>query len=185
MKYLKHIAVLFAAGTVVMALLYIKTSCGALLSLAITFGTIAYHFVMRLLTGLVFSMVMQNKADYRRKWFQVSQFEMVVYKKLKVKKWKEKMPTYDTSLFDPRIHTWDEIAQAMCQAELVHETIAVLSFLPILEGLWLGDYPIFIVTSILAAGFDMMFVVMQRYNRQRIIKLMDKSAREEDDVNIS
>lgn len=178
MKYLKGIAILFAAGTGVMALLYIKTSCGVLLSLAITFGTIAYHFAMRLLTGLVFSVVMNNRADYRKKWYQVSEFEMTVYKKLKVKKWKGKMPTYDPSLFDPRIHTWDEIAQAMCQAELGHEVIVVLSFLPILEGIWFGDYPIFIVTSVLSAGFDMLFVMMQRYNRQRIIKLMDKRARE-------
>ena len=79
------------------------------------------------------------------------------------------MPTYDPTLFDPRIHTWSEIAQAMCQAELIHETIVVWSFLPIVEGLWFGAYPLFIVTSVLAATFDMMLAVMQRYNRQRIV----------------
>ena len=39
-------------------------------------------------------------------------------------------------------------------------------------GEWLGGYPAFIITSILAAMFDMMFVIMQRYNRQRILKLI-------------
>ena len=86
------------------------------------------------------------------------------------------MPTYDHTLFDPRIHTWDEVAQAMCQAELVHETIVVLSFLPILAGIWLGVYPVFIVTSVLAAMFDMLFVVMQRYNRQRITMLLERKS---------
>lgn len=82
------------------------------------------------------------------------------------------MPTYDRSLFDPQVHTWAEIAQAMCQAELVHETIAALSFLPIVESIWFGTYPVFIVTSVFAAAFDMLFVMIQRYNRQRIMKLL-------------
>ena len=45
------------------------------------------------------------------------------------------MPTYDPTLFGPQIHSWDEIAQDMCQAELVHETIVVFSFLPIVGGI--------------------------------------------------
>ena len=84
------------------------------------------------------------------------------------------MPTYDNALFDPRLHTWDEVAQAMCQAELVHETIALLSFLPIAAGLRFGAYPVFIVTSVLSAGYDLLFVMMQRYNRQRIMALLER-----------
>ena len=84
------------------------------------------------------------------------------------------MPTYDRTLFDPQIHTWEKIAQAMCQAELVHETIALWSFLPITAGIWFGAYPVFVVTSVLAAGCDMLFVMMQRYNRQRIMTLLKR-----------
>ncbi len=109
---------------------------------------------------------------YLQHWYQVSKSEMKLYEKLRVKKWKNCMPTYNPSLFDPRQHTWEEIAQVTCQAELGHETIVVLSFVPILAGHWLGGYPAFIITSILAAMFDMMFVIMQRYNRQRILKLI-------------
>ena len=94
----------------------------------------AYHIIMRLLVGLAFSAGMQNRANYTSRWYQVSRREMAVYEKLKVKRWKRGMPTYDPSLFDPRTHTWEEIVQATCQAELVHETIAVLSFLPIGGG---------------------------------------------------
>ena len=83
---------------------------------------------------------------------------------------------YDPTLFDPRLHTWEEIVQSMCQAELVHETIAVLSFLPIAEGVWFGEYPVFLITSVLAAACDMAFVIVQRYNRQRVMKLLKRQS---------
>ncbi len=82
------------------------------------------------------------------------------------------MPTYDASLFDVKVHSLQEIVQAMCQAELVHEMIVVLSFVPIVAGVWFGAYPVFVITSALAAMLDLMFVMVQRYNRQRVIKLM-------------
>ena len=87
------------------------------------------------------------------------------------------MPTYDASLFDPRVHTWEEIAQAMCQAELVHETIAVLGFVPILAGRWFGATVVFVVTSVIAAIVELGFVVMQRYNRQRVIMMLRRAGK--------
>ena len=175
-KIVKGIAAFSLAAAVILTILYKKTTCGILLPLAITSGTIAYHFVMRLMVGLAFHATMQNQADYRKRWYQVSKREMAVYEKLKVKQWKRRMPTYEPALFDPRLHTWEEIVQAMCQAELVHETIAVLSFLPILAGIWFGEYPVFIVTSVLSAACDMVFVIMQRYNRQRVTKLLNRKS---------
>lgn len=175
-KIVKGIAAFSLAATVILAISYKVTSSGILLPLAITSGTIAYHFVMRLMVGLAFHATMRNKADYLKRWYQVSKREMAVYEKLKVKQWKRRMPTYDPALFDPRLHTWEEIVQAMCQAELVHETIAVLSFLPILAGIWFGEYPVFIVTSVLSAACDMVFVIMQRYNRQRVTKLLNRKS---------
>ncbi len=175
-KIVKGIAAFSLAATVILAISYKVTSSGILLPLAITSGTIAYHFVMRLMVGLAFHATMRNKADYRKRWYQVSKREMAVYEKLKVKQWKRRMPTYDPALFDPRLHTWEEIVQAMCQAELVHETIAGLSFLPILAGIWFGEYPVFIVTSVLSAACDIVFVIMQRYNRQRVTKLLNRKS---------
>lgn len=171
-KLLKIFPVIFLLATIATGLLYKRTSLEILLTLAITFGTITYHFIMRWVVAFIYNSIMHNRADYRKRWYQVSKFEMKLYEKLRVKKWKNRMPTYNPSLFDPRQHTWEEIAQATCQAELGHETIVVLSFVPILAGAWLGGYPAFIITSILAAAFDMMFVIMQRYNRQRIVKLI-------------
>ena len=133
-KLLKIIPTLSLTGTIVLSILYKTTSLEILLTFAITLGTITYHFAMRLFVAFLYRSAMHNRADYSRRWYQVSRAEMRFYEKLGVKRWKNKMPTYDPGTFDPRQHSWDEIAQATCQAELGHETIAVLSFLPILAG---------------------------------------------------
>lgn len=164
--------------TAILSVLYRLTFVKALLPAAITFGTIAYHLVMRLLVGFIFNLFMDNKADYVKRHYRVSQREMQLYRKLNVKRWKGSMPSYDNTLFDPQKHSWEEIIQAMCQAELVHETIAILSFLPIVAGMWFGDFPVFIITSVAAAMVDMMFVIMQRYNRYRLLQLIEKKRKQ-------
>lgn len=171
-KFLKAAPVVFLMGTIITGILYQKTAAGIWLTLAITFGTTAYHFIMRWVVAFIYNSIMHNRADYRKRWYQVGKTEKRFYEKLRVKKWKKFMPTYHPDLFDPKQRTWDEIAQATCQAELGHETIVVLSFAPIFAGHWLGGYPAFVITSVLAALFDMIFVIMQRYNRQRILKLI-------------
>ena len=42
---------------------------------AITFGTICYHFTMRLLVGLTIDRIMQNHANYNHAWFQQRAWE--------------------------------------------------------------------------------------------------------------
>ena len=143
-------------------------------SYAITFGTFFYHFAMRLLVGHVVDRIMKNRADYSKPRYQLREFEIRLYKTLKVKKWKGNMPTYDPSLFDPKLHSWEEIAQAMCQAEIVHEVIVVFSFLPLLGAIPFGSFGVFLITSVLAALYDLSFVIMQRFNRPRIMKLIAK-----------
>ena len=171
-KVMKRTAVFSIVLTILFGILNMKYEDGVWLPIAITFGTISYHLWMRLAVGELYDRILQNHVNYSRKWFQVSQRELRLYEKLKVKKWKSQMPTYDSTAFDPRRHTWDEIAQAMCQSELVHETIILLSFVPILASIWFGALPVFVITSILSAGYDGMFVMMQRYNRPRIIGMI-------------
>ena len=144
---------------------------------AITFGTICYHFTMRLLVGLTIDQIMQNHANYNHAWFQQRAWEEKLYRLLQVRKWKGRFPTYDPSLFDRRKHTIEEIIQATCQAEIVHELIAVLSFLPLLGAIPFGSFSTFCITSLLSACFDMIFVIMQRFNRPRLIHILNKNAR--------
>jgi hypothetical protein len=172
MKLTSFFAILAA---VVCTGIYIYIGSGLCFSLAITFGTTAYHFLMRLIVGHLFDGILHNTVDYRRKWFRQSRFENMLYSKLKVKRWKTRMPTYAPQNFDSRVHSWDEIVGAMCQAELVHEVIIVLSFLPIVVSVYFGAFWVFLVTSLLAACYDGLFVIMQRYNRPRVIKLINRS----------
>lgn len=161
------------AAAVSVALTAVFAGIGAV-PLTITAATFAYHLLMRLAVGFAFDRLLNNRVDYSHGWFRLRGFEERLYKWLKVGSWKAKMPTYDPSLFDRHLHSWDEIARAMCQAELVHEVIVVLSFLPVAVSAWLGDTLIFVITSLLAAGFDMMFVIMQRYNRPRILQIVQR-----------
>lgn len=171
-KGMKLITLFVTFIFVTFVVVYRSTANDVALTLAITFGTISYHFIMRLFVGFVINLCLHNHVDYRARWFRVSDVEQKIYKKLGVKKWKGKMPSYDPGSFDHTVHSWDEIAQAMCQAELVHELIIVLSFVPILASIPFGTLGVFVVTSILAAGFDAIFVMMQRYNRPRIVNII-------------
>ena len=176
-KSMKLIALLSVITAIIFAVLYAYNGVSAFLSLAITFGTIGYHLGIRLIVGTLFNLFMNNKADYTKKWYWVGEREQKLYAKLKVKKWKNKMPTYDVDAFDASKHSWNEIVQASCQAELVHETDIVLSLVPIIFSVWFGSLAVFIITSILGALFDLIFVIIQRYNRPRLLKLVNRAKR--------
>lgn len=158
--------------TLFLIIIYQIKPIDAILTLAVTAGTTAYHFWMRLLVGGAFNLLMNNRVDYNKKWFCVGKTEQKLYALLKVKKWKKHLPTYNPSLFDRHEHSLDEIAMATCQSELVHETIVILSFLPILASFWFGEAPAFVCTSVLSAVFDFSFVMIQRYNRPRILNII-------------
>lgn len=159
-------------ATAAFLVLYQLKPVDLLLSLAITAGTVCYHFWMRLTVGGMYDRLLHNRVDYRKKWFQVGKTEQKLYRFLKVKKWKKFLPTYTPDVFDIRKHSWNEIAEATCQSELVHETIVVFSFVPILFSPWLGAPLVFVLTSIASALFDLTFVMIQRFNRPRILKMI-------------
>lgn len=152
-------------------------SLGKNLTLSISFGTIFYHLAMRLAVGHIYDRTMQNQADLSLRRWQLRPWEKGLYEKLGVKNWKGKMPSYAPELFSPQKHSWSEIAQAMCQAELVHATIIPLSFLPLLAAIPWGTFGVFFITSLLSAAYDSLFVIMQRYNRPRVLRLVEKERR--------
>lgn len=165
-------AAVFALLTGLFLLLYFCLHSGWLLSTAVTFGTTFYHFAMRLLVGAL----VPNTLPCSARWFQQRPWESALYRKLKVKNWKNHLPTYDPRLFSLELHTPEQIMANMCQAEVVHEIIVVCSFLPLAAVPVLGALPVFLITSILAAAADLIFVIAQRYNRPRILRLSQKRA---------
>ena len=173
-KVVTAAAVLSAVGTAVCLCLYKGSGSGTMFAAAITFGTTAYHLLMRLCVGFAFDKWMKNRADPAKRWYQIRAWERRLYERIHVKRWKGAMPTYDSTLFDHTKKRWEEIAQASCQAELVHETIILLSFVPMFFARWFGALPTFAVTSVFAALFDLTFVVIQRYNRPRTMRLIER-----------
>lgn len=163
------LAGLLATGTA-----YYFTRSNVLYSAAITFGTIFYHFAMRLAVGYTIDSKFHNRMDYTKRWFRERSFEQALYKKIKVKKWKKLIPSFNPQDFRLDRHSAEEIVQVMCQSEIVHEIIMPLSFIPVIFSIWFGSSGVFVITSCLAFLFDGVCVILQRYNRPRLMRLIKK-----------
>ena len=156
---------------------YSLTDIRPLFSVAITFGTIFYHLAVRLAIGGLIDAKYHNHMDYTKKWFQEKPSEKKLYRLLKVKKWKKWLPTFNPEDFNLKDRSVEEIIQVSCQAEVVHEVIMPFSFVPILFSIWFGSLGVFIITSCAAFIFDSIFVIMQRFNRPRLMQLLKRSSK--------
>lgn len=161
--------------TAFFAILYHRFGNGWMLSLYVTFLTTAYHFAMRLAVGQTVTVIYRNrKFNSNSAFFRLYKFEPELYRKLKVKKWKANMITAKPELFDLRKNNMESLLHNMLQAELVHRIIMPLSFVPLALIIPYGAPTVFILTSFLACLIDMQFVIIQRYNRPRVIRLLKK-----------
>ncbi len=152
-------------------------------TLTITFGVTFYHFAMRLLIGFLYQCKYNNNISWKAKWFQVGKRETKLYKTIKVNRWKKYIPSYDSSNFDLKRKSYEHIVMGTCQAELVHETIMVFSFSPILFSVWFGAFEVFMITSFISALLDLIFVILQRHNRPRMIRLMKRATIKQNEHN--
>ena len=154
--------------------IFIKTKNAIIESVIITLGITLYHFLMRLIVGGIVNLIMKNTANYNSFWFREKRFEQKLYKIIGVRKWKKHLPTYNPSTFDTSKKPIKELSGATCQAEIVHEVIILFSLLPILFIPLFGGVVAIIITSILAMLFDLLFVILQRYNRPKLVKLINR-----------
>lgn len=135
---------------------------------------IVYHFWLRIIFGWFAKKI---DVDYRAPFFRQRKFERKLYKFLRVKKWKNKVLTYNPELFSVRDRSLEEIAKTTAKVERDHWinegiTLASLGF----SLIW-GAFPVFLISVIFAACFDGQFIVIQRYNRPRILRLIDSKNR--------
>ena len=171
---LKTAALVTVILTAVLTAAYVLFPLDWLLACAITFGTTAYHFVMRLAVGYAVPRLTDYDFDYRHRWFRPRAWEAGFYKKLNIRRWKGKLPTYAPEQFSLTGNSLHRVIQNMCGAEIVHETIMILSFLPLLAVPVFGAFPVFFFTSLLSALYDSIFVMAQRYNRPRLVRIYEK-----------
>lgn len=161
-------------GMVASGAIYSFTGNRVIFSLAITFGTFFYHLAIRLAAGYLIDAKFHNHMDYTKGWFKERAFEPKLYKKLKVKKWKKRFPTFNPQDFQLENRSVEEIVQVTCQSEIVHEVNMGLSFVPVIFSVWFGSFAVFVITSLLACLYDSVFVIMQRFNRPRLMRLLRK-----------
>ena len=127
---------------------------------------------MRIAAGYIVVFVRKNKTAADSVPFRLSAAESNFYKKIKIKYWKKYVPTYNKALFNIKNNSYETVMHNMINAEIGHEFIVVLSFLPILLSKPLDGFVPFVITSVIAAAFDMQFVFVQRYNRARLSKFI-------------
>ena len=155
-------------------IVHLRVPQGWTLTFMLTSGTIFYHFAMRLFVGYAVEAVFFRRLKADGWWFREKACEQKTYAFLRLKKWKSNLPTYNAKKFDFQTLTTEQLIQNTLQAEAVHETIAALSFLPIVFYFLTYDpidLVVYVVTSLLAAAFDTLFVLLQRYNRFRLLRL--------------
>lgn len=170
-KTMISLSAFFPLLTVVFYALYRYNENVVLYSVFVTFLTFSYHFVMRIFVGILTRFFPDKLRVPENWWFRPKRFERKIYGFLKVKNWKGKVPAYFPDAFSLEKHSLKEIAKTMCGAEITHEIIVVLSFVPVLFSIEFGVLPVFVLTSLLAAAVDCIFIVVQRYNRPRVLRL--------------
>ncbi len=140
----------------------------------ITSATVLYHFGIRITSGEAITAIFGNGFDYNKRFYRELPFEKRFYKLIKIRKWKQKIPTYSPEQFDFQSKSISELIVATCRAEVVHWINIILSFAPILIFIRVEPAVVFWLTSILAALADFVFVILQRYNRPRLIKIQER-----------
>lgn len=173
-KLLFGLTAFFAVLFIISLTLFFSFKDEIYFTLSITFGVTFYHFAIRLVIGYFTDKIFRGRTNPNSKWFSQKKFEHAIYKKLKVHKWKKFVPTYDPDQFNLEHHSFEEIARSMCSAEICHEVIMLFALFPVLLIIPFGSPAVFIITSVLSSAIDLVFVIIQRYNRPRILRLIKR-----------
>ena len=173
------IALTAICAAVCFALYYSGALCSsALLWAGIISFMILYHFGLRILMGNVTRYI---RIDCNSLLFRQKPFEKGLYKLLRVRKWKDKVLTFDPASFDFENRTPLQLAQTMTKSELDHWINEIISVLSILFALIWGCLPACLLSALAAMLFDAQFIIVQRYNRPIVLRLMGRQDRKRGD----
>lgn len=166
--------VLGVVGTMVTLPWYLITKDKVVYGFFMVFLTLAYEFVMRIILGIFLIMPTYN---VERKYFKANKLEMKIYNALKMKKWVTHAPTFNPDQYDATKLTLDEIIQNTVRNEISHSVYLVLTFVPIIWSIWMGYLPFNITQAFIVIWTDILLIAIQRFNRQRLVKLNRRSKR--------
>lgn len=154
--------------------LMVNTNKGVFATLGITAMTICYHFTVRLVIGNIAGSIKLSQFDPNARRYRERKFERKLYRKLRVKKWKKFVPSFDERQFSVKDNSFDELARTTCRAETTHWLCAAASLVTICFAVWFGSLVVFLITGILGALVDLTLVIIQRYNRPRLLRLAER-----------
>lgn len=140
----------------------------------VTTFTITYHLWLRIIFGNI-TTLFKKRIRYNCWWFKEKRGERTFYDFIRVKVWKSKALTYDPSAFSLKDNSLEQIAVNMAKAEADHWINVGISLSTLLFALIWGQGWIFAITAFLAILFDGQFIIIQRFNRPRVVKLLAKS----------
>ena len=147
---------------------------GIILWAGIVSFMILYHFGLRIFFGNVTN---KFKINYSHPWYKPRKFEEGLYKLLLVRKWKEKVLTFEPDKYDFENVTLEELATTMSKSELDHWINELLSIFSMLFTFVWGCAPAFVISAVAAMLFDAQFIVVQRFNRPIVIRLINRTER--------
>lgn len=155
-----------------------KTDSRVIMWIGIVAIMIVYHFWVRIIMGNI-SKLFKKHLSYKQWWFKEKKFEKGLYKFLKVKEWKGKALTYNPESFSVKDNSLETLANTMTKSEWDHWMNELISVCSIFFAFIFKVTVIpFLISAIAAMIFDSQFIVIQRYNRPRIVKLLERQERE-------
>lgn len=149
----------------------------------ITAFTIMYHFWGRIILNNV-SKLFKKNINYKQWLFKERKLEKKLYKILRVKDWKGKALTYNPESFSLKEHSLEEIANTMAKSEVDHWINEAISLSTMLFAIIWGKFWIFCLTAVAAMIFDSQFIIIQRYNRPRIVKILERKSKEKVPISL-
>lgn len=157
--------------------LFVQNHKDVCYALGVTFMTVSYHLIIRLVIGTLVDGACDNQIDSGKSWFEDSDAERAFYRLIGVRRWKKRLPMPDEGTFSLKRHSLEDIIGASCQSEVVHELSIFASLAAILFAIPFGAMWAFILTSVAGAVFDLVFVIVHRYNRPRLMRAAERQRR--------
>ena len=154
--------------------IFVDTKNGICLFLGILFMTASYHLIIRLVIGAFCDGALENGVDPDNHWFADSDAERTIYRAIGVRRWKNVVPLPDAWKFSIKKRSLEDIITESCRTEIVHEIGIAASLLGVLLTIPFGFLWFFVLTSALGGLYDLVFVIVQRYNRPRLMRTAAK-----------
>lgn len=133
----------------------------------------------------------QNKLfDSDKRFYQVSEREMHFYRKIRLPKWKDKLPQHNTDFEKRHLAkniTIDYLLKYIfvtCRAEVIHYVTGVVGYLSLFFSFlsenveYCRDIYLTIATAMMIGNLP--FSMIQRYNRYRLKKLLDRMKKKQE-----